>query len=110
MESKEIKTKPNHRGHNLVGKTGGRAPEVPNTTTELIKEIAQSKALMTKISTGELQGPLAFLFEVFNDKKLALSTRIDAAKTVIKYTNKAMPTQVEQTVTNNDKTFEVVFK
>lgn len=70
-------------------KTGGRKAGTPNKKTQAIDAMVKDKG-----------NPVEFLLEVMSNQEQPMNVRTDAAKAVAPYTNRKMPTSVENTDMN----------
>lgn len=72
-------------------KTGGRVAGTPNKTSRKINEICDAD--------GKLK-PAEFLLKTMHDENTAENIRLECAKALLPYTDRKMPTEIEQTNMN----------
>ena len=74
---------------NTTGKKfGGRTKGTPNKTSKKINDICDA--------SGKLK-PAEYLLETMHDEATTEATRLDCAKALLPYTDRKMPTEIEQT-------------
>lgn len=77
---------------NTTGKKfGGRKKGVLNKANQRLVDMAKSKG----------KDPVEFMLDVMNDESQPLNIRLDASKAVAPYTNRKMPTAIEQDNTHS---------
>lgn len=93
--------------HPKSGRPKGRINEATKVKDQLHLDTIQ--AIEEGIKSGQLTSPLSFLMGVYENEEHPLAYRIQAAKECTKYLHAAKPTEVRQTISNDDKTFEINF-
>ena len=100
------------RGDNFKGQrpaNAGRKAGTANKSVQVMQEILSSQAILDKIASGELAGPLSKMFYIMNDEDVEKKTQLEAAKALAKYTNRAQPTLTETTIVTTDNQFQIQF-
>lgn len=69
-------------------KTGGRVAGTPNKTSRKINELCDAN--------GKLK-PAEYLLKTMHDEATDENVRLDCAKALLPYTDRKMPTEIEQT-------------